>query len=229
MILSGPLCIRQISEKEWHLRIELDTSDMKLRKLEKLFRWPGHDVIHCSITFGGEFHDLSESKKSFFVQATQKFPFVSMLVASAETGGKYSYNSQSHLKVSWACYRFNLSGIIITGGYDTRTSIEVLDPDVSPSSCSLPQLPEGRFGHTLTGLTACGGYGSAATRRSCVTLSESSWIKSHNLVHRRQDHCAWETDSGIILLGGSLNNKTTELLKEDGGSEEHFPLKYPIL
>ena len=52
-VLSGPLTIRQISEKDWHLRIELDTSDMKLRNqmpdtLKKLFRWPGHDVIHCS-------------------------------------------------------------------------------------------------------------------------------------------------------------------------------------
>ena len=99
MILSGPLTIRQISEKEWHLCIELDTSDMKLWNqmpdmLKKLFRWPGHDVIHCSITFGGEFHDLSESKKSFFVQATQKFPFVSLLVTNAETGEKYSYNKK---------------------------------------------------------------------------------------------------------------------------------------
>ena len=66
-VLSGPLTIRQISEKDWHLRIELDTSDMKLRNqmpdtLKKLFRWPGREVIHCSITFGQEFCDLSESK-----------------------------------------------------------------------------------------------------------------------------------------------------------------------
>ena len=66
-VLSGPLTIRQISEKDWHLRIELDTSDMKLRNqmpdtLKKLFRWPGHDMIHCSVTFGQEFRDLSESK-----------------------------------------------------------------------------------------------------------------------------------------------------------------------
>ena len=49
-VLSGPLTIRQISEKNWHLCIELDTSDIKLRNqmpdtntLKKLFRWPGRD------------------------------------------------------------------------------------------------------------------------------------------------------------------------------------------
>jgi len=47
------------------------------------------------------------------------------------------------------------------------------------------------------------------------------------LVHQRYAHCAWETDSGIILLGGSESPTSTELLKEDGGSEELFPLKYP--
>ena len=75
-VLSGPLTIRQISEKDWHLRIKLDTSDKIFvccvlsilhwnqipDTLKKLFRWPGRDVIHCSITFGQEFHDLSESK-----------------------------------------------------------------------------------------------------------------------------------------------------------------------
>jgi len=82
-------------------------------------------------------------------------------------------------------YRFNLSGIIITGGLNGQwtsttyimhelTSVEVLNPDLSPSSCSLPKLPEGIYGHTQTGLTACGGniYGSFSS--SCVTLSGGS-------------------------------------------------------
>ena len=131
-----------------------------------------------------------------------------------------------------------MSGIIITGGWiwdNSSSSVEVLDPDLSPSSCSLPQLPEGISGHTQTGLTACGGggsvdsggFGSLATLRSCVTLSGGAWIKSHTLVQPRFGHCAWETDSGIILLGGSESPTTTELLKEDGGSELTFSLKYP--
>ena len=52
---------------------------------------PGCCVIFCSITFGQEFCDLSDSKKSLFVQATQKFPFMSMVVTSTETGEKFSY------------------------------------------------------------------------------------------------------------------------------------------
>ena len=123
-----------------------------------------------------------------------------------------------------------LSGIILTGsnsGGASTTSVEVWKTDiVFPSSCSLPRLPEGRYGHTQTGLTACGGGGSDATWRSCVTLSGGAWIKSHTLVHQRYGHCTWETDSGIILLGGRQSPKSTEILKGDG-SEELFPLKYP--
>ena len=91
-------------------------------------------------------------------------------------------------------------------------------------SCSPPELPEGRRGHTQTGLTACGGYGSGA--RSCVTLSELGWTKTYDLIQRRYYHTAWDTRSGIILLGGSESPTTTELLK-DGGSELTFSLKYP--
>ena len=53
-VLSGPLTIRQISEKDWHLCIELDTSDMKLRNqipdtLKKLFTAVSHLVKNSVI------------------------------------------------------------------------------------------------------------------------------------------------------------------------------------
>ena len=66
--------------------------------LKKLFNLPGCDVIHCSITFGQEFRDLSDSKKRLFVQATQKFPFVSMVVISTETGENFSYTIKDKKK-----------------------------------------------------------------------------------------------------------------------------------
>ena len=127
-------------------------------------------------------------------------------------------------------YWFNLSGIIITSG-DFPSSTEVLELDLSPSSCSLPPLTGRRDdGHTQTGLTACGGsWNEAASKRSCVTLSGGIWNVSHTLVHERYGHCAWETDSGIILLGGYSSPKSSEILKEDGGSVELFTLKYNTL
>ena len=130
-----------------------------------------------------------------------------------------------HIRI---CFINYLSGIIITGGgnsSDTGTSAEVWKNDILfPSSCSTPPLPEYRFGHTQTGLKACGGGGDD---RSCVTLSELGWVKSNDLIQPRRHHCAWDTGSGVILLGGYHSPTTTELLKEDGGSEELFPLKYP--
>ena len=52
--------------------------------------------------------------------------------------------------------------IIVSGGYDTaynaKTSVELLHGDGRPW-CSLPDLPEISFGHSQTGLEACGGGG----------------------------------------------------------------------
>ena len=127
-------------------------------------------------------------------------------------------------------------GIIITGGINgsgALTSVELLKADGSPSSCSLPPLPEGRRVHSQTGLTACGGYDSDDIKRSCVTLSAGFWTRSHNLVNPRGFHTSWESHQGIMLLGGGVEalsggySNTTELLKEDGTSEELFHLKYP--
>ena len=121
-----------------------------------------------------------------------------------------------------------LSVIIITGGSgDASTSVEVWKPDVSASPWSPPRWSPGRWGHTQTGLTACGGCCSDSVPRSCVTLSELGWIKTYDLIQPRTHHSAWDTGRGIILLGGYQSPNTTELLKEDGGSEETFPLKYP--
>ena len=127
-------------------------------------------------------------------------------------------------------------GIIITGGVNgsgALTSVELLKADGSQTSCSLPQLPEGRRVHSQTGLTACGGYDSDDIKRSCVTLSGGFWTRSHNLVSPRGFHTSWESHQGIMLLGGGVEalsggySNTTELLKEDGTSEELFHLKYP--
>ena len=122
--------------------------------------------------------------------------------------------------------------ILVSGGhpYDTvGRSVELLYTNGS-RLCSLPDLPYSRYGHSQTGVTACGGEDFAAWSK-CHTLSSTgSWIQSHNLAQGRRDHSAWASPQGIILLGGyewdSSVRTTSEILLENGDTTPGFNLDY---
>ena len=121
--------------------------------------------------------------------------------------------------------------MLITGGLDDGgylKSAEIYDP-VTNTSCSLPQLPEGRIQHSQDGGLACGGL-SAATWYSCYKWRPASgtWTKAHTLRQRRYNHVSWATTSGVYLIGGrdSPSLRTSEKLNLDGSVEEAFSLKY---
>ena len=119
--------------------------------------------------------------------------------------------------------------IIVTGGSPGRvsgalTSVEVLHSDGSPW-CSLPDLPEARFGHTQTGLEACGGSDSSGmTETTCVTLSGGNWSLSHQLAEGKRSHSSWASPIGTILMGFWSNG--TLLDENTRDSVVIFPLKY---
>ena len=94
--------------------------------------------------------------------------------------------------------------------------------------CALPDLPDGRYDHTGTGLEVCGGGGSAATLVTCARLSGGRWSPGHSLERDRWQHCSWASPQGPVLLGGgNYGLVTTELLEEaSADSVQHFPLKY---
>merc|ERR1712227_871091 len=71
--------------------------------------------------------------------------------------------------------------ILVTGGNGADTSAEVLFTNGS-SICELPQMPQSKFGHTQSGLTACGGSFSD-NHRNCIKFEDGSWITlTDNLV-----------------------------------------------
>ena len=122
--------------------------------------------------------------------------------------------------------------IIVSGGYDTaynaKTSVELLHGDGRPW-CSLPDLPVISFGHSQTGLEACGGGGPLDYK--CARLSNGSWELSHMLAEEpagRIGHSSWASPLGTVLIGGTYKeNSTTELLDDTTDSSTfHFPLKY---
>ena len=95
-------------------------------------------------------------------------------------------------------------------------------------SCSLPQLPDVRFGHTieLTGLL-CGGF---LTPDTCLQWSSDNgtWEQSLFLDTDRYQHVSWTPDPviGTYLIGGDSAGTTSSLIKPDGSQEPGFSLKY---
>ena len=120
---------------------------------------------------------------------------------------------------------FSAEGIIITGGKDTAAkSVEVILSN--GSLCTLPPLPEARYRHSQSGLTACGGHASPA-QDTCTTLSSGAWATSHNLDPRRMNHVSWNSPSGTMLFGGKYSPRTTALLSTTSSSSKaQFDLLY---
>ena len=77
---------------------------------------------------------------------------------------------------------FSAEGIIITGGGGGSAGITSVEEVILSNStlCTLPPLPEGRYRHSQSGLTACGGQDSTA-QDTCTTFSNGAWTTSHNL------------------------------------------------
>ena len=123
---------------------------------------------------------------------------------------------------------------MITGGWGDGDgngrlrSAEIFNP-VKKTSCSLPQLPEAKLTHSEDGGLSCGGNSAThTTETTCVRWSPSAgtWNQSHTLRQRRQHHVSWATASGVYLIGGWDNLRSSEKVKLDGSVEEGFSLKY---
>ena len=127
-----------------------------------------------------------------------------------------------------------LLGVLITGGDNYLTTAyvtaEIYLPD-SNTSCTLPDIPNGRTEHSQDGDLGCGGYNKIGEHlQNCFKLSNGVWTQTHNLRMKRPgDHVTWDTASGLYLMGGWISEKTSELVKKDGSVEEGFNLKYETM
>ena len=72
--------------------------------------------------------------------------------------------------------------MIISGGRrSSDKSVEIFVPSTR-QHCTLPDLPAGRFIHTMEGMVVCGG---GQTRTSCLTLTDDGWETTTTLLERR--------------------------------------------
>ena len=117
------------------------------------------------------------------------------------------------------------SAIIITG----RNKVEILHSNGS-YWCSLPYLPQSRSGHTQSGLLACGGFNKDESdiRTSCSSFTDGHCRTSYQLQQSRHAHSSWMSQHGVLLIGGTGSQLTTEILTKEGQSSASFTLKYKI-
>ena len=115
--------------------------------------------------------------------------------------------------------------MLITGGSDSDgndlSSVELYGEEFQ---CKMnTSMNMKRWGHTSAGDgTVCGGYGSGDSLTTCETMDSTGvWSISHTLNKKRVGFVMWRTR----LMGG-YSGITTEVLQDDGGSENSFTLQH---
>ena len=87
------------------------------------------------------------------------------------------------ISVSSPPYSINIlySGLIISGGISSSavSLVEVFVPSTG-QHCTLPDLPAGRYIHTMEEMVVCGGGQYSGTRTSCLTLTDDGWETTNN-------------------------------------------------
>jgi len=119
----------------------------------------------------------------------------------------------------------NELAILLTGGEsfdEEEVPVEVLDTNGS-FICNLPQLSPYNYGHTQSGLTACG-----FMVPNCVKFVSGEWkTVIENTLYPRESHSSWmNPEGGIHLIGGDDTSSTTEIVYENGTNIRSFDLKY---
>ena len=109
--------------------------------------------------------------------------------------------------------------------------MEVFSPSAG-ISCFLPSLPDDRAYHTMETLLICGGSGELA-KDTCISFLSGQWVVSHTMQERRAGHSSWETEEGVLLMGGGTEtgsiHDTSEIIPWDTGAQgiPAFVMQYP--
>merc|ERR1711976_555585 len=94
--------------------------------------------------------------------------------------------------------------------------------------CTLPPMPEVKWGHSQSAFTACGG---AVSSKTCYTFREGKWeTLNDQLKLLPYEHSSSMNENGDILLMGGLHGgypvSRTELVFKNGSNVRSFDAKY---
>ena len=110
------------------------------------------------------------------------------------------------------------AGILITA----YNQAEIFIPHTL-ETFSLPTIPGSpRVWHTLSGTVLCGGA-YADTSADCLKLEEdgAGWQPySSALTQSRMAHSAWDSPSGVLLMGGYYSADSTELVTSTSSTSQ---------
>ena len=85
------------------------------------------------------------------------------------------------------------------------------------------------FFNSMNGPLSCGGLWPDQTPvMACQMLQEGSWVSTHTLRFARVRHCSWRTRFGVILMGGIMSPRTSEVVGVNGMVKQLWSLKYDI-
>ena len=98
-------------------------------------------------------------------------------------------------------------------------------------SCSLPDMPEKRYKHTVDANMICGGrsWDTSTVLDTCISFSEGKWKETHKLTGQRYSHSSWKVSEGVVLFGGGGGGGlyTAELVEaKTGKTKKLFDLEY---
>ena len=114
-----------------------------------------------------------------------------------------------------------VAAILVVGGPKSLKSVEAITTDGTPL-CTLPDLPDQRYGHTMDNHIMCGGY---YTPTSCLYYAAGKWTKyRYDIKFGRYYHVSWQRQDGeVMLFGGYSSKKTSEVVKlwEEVGNLQH--------
>ena len=126
------------------------------------------------------------------------------------------------------CLMVSCLVMLITGGldsdYNSLSSVELYGEEFQ---CKMnTSMNMERSGHASAGYgTVCGGFGSGDSPTTCETMDTTGvWSISHTLNQKRMASVMWRTR----LMGGEYSGTTTEVLQDDGGSENSFTLQHDM-
>ena len=136
------------------------------------------------------------------------------------------FDGQQDIKQCLSASSKTENALLISSGVAKATN-ELFHPEIDLGSCSIPDLPQSRSRHTLTGFKVCGGKSGDIELDNCTILHQGKWEVSNILTRPRADHSAFETNEGLLLFGGSQSavKGTTEMVKFTGKTELSFTLE----
>ena len=115
--------------------------------------------------------------------------------------------------------------------YEEEKFVEIWSPHTG-ETCNLPALPRLTYGHSHDGDWVCGGSDGdmdSQDRKTCQVWAGGQWESRVILLQERFGHVSWNTQAGLVLLGGEGRGKKTSEIIKDGVSQPAFPLRYKVV